>query len=98
MRAERVTAPRRFVVTVDYEWTGVQDIEVELTPDRFRWRFAGEKRFREATWNHIPATLDAMLESRAGLEAFARRIRQRAPRRRQAAPGQAIEGPDGMTD
>lgn len=93
MKAERVVAPRRFVVTGRYAWTGDQDIEVELTPDAIRWRFVGEARFREATWNHFPATMDSMLESRLGLAAFARRIRHKAPRRRQVDPGQAIDPP-----
>lgn len=97
MKAERVDRPRRFVVTGHYKWTGDQDIEIELTPDAFRWRFVGEPRFREATWNHIPATMDAMLDSQAMLGSF-RRIRQNGARRRQAPPGQAIDPGGGVTD
>lgn len=96
MKPERVTAPRRFVVTGHYSLTGDSDIEVELTPDRFRWRFAGERRFREATWNQIPATLDGMLETDRVLNSF-RRI-HKAPPRRQDRPGPAIDDVGGMTD
>lgn len=85
MKAERLTAPRRFVVTVDYKWTGLQDIEVELTAEVFRWRFVGEARFREATWNHIPATLDAMLDAEAFRAGMGRR-RHKGPRRASGGP------------
>jgi hypothetical protein len=86
VKAARVTAPMRFVVTGRYEWTGDQDIEVELTPDAFRWRFVGEPRFREATWNQIPATLDGMLDSQRMIGALFGR-RRRSPQRPAPGPG-----------
>lgn len=97
MKAERITAARRFVVTGRYAWTGDQDIEVELTPETFRWRYVGEARFRETTWNTIPPTLDGMLDTQLHLERF-RRPRHSRPPRRQVTPGQAIDPPAGGQD
>lgn len=93
MKAERLTAGevRRFVVVGRYEWTGDQDIEVEVTPDKFRWRFAGEARFREATWNQVPATLDGMIETQRTLGALFGRRRHKAPP--PAANGPRTEDP-----
>ncbi len=98
MRAERLTETRRFVVSVDYEWTGLQDVEVELTPTAFRWRFAGEARFREATWNQVPATLDAMIDTQRMIGATFGRRRHKVRPPRQADPGRAIEAGGGTQD
>jgi hypothetical protein len=65
--AERINETRRFVVTGQYQWTGPSDIEIELTPTHFRWRFVGEKRFRQAPWNAVPASLESALDADAYL-------------------------------